>query len=275
MKIIKIIGLLFTAVVLTVACSKSDDDDVNGENSGNGGESVKTDRDWIYFPESGLSLEFNFFGKDSRPDWQSPSPYDFESFMIWKVTFPFELRLTASQDDLLAVYINDELRAVASPSVKEYGDVENYTYILKILGNEVRSIRQHFTYKYYSAHFNRIFEGSDIGHFMPEETVGVDTECIINGLWEELDDIYPIQTTIDLTLPDDIEPENDEFVAAFVGDELRGLAEAIPSNQRVLLKVFGKEEGEQATICYLSFSHYTELEPVITIKSTEQAIILK
>lgn len=275
MKIFKIIGLLFTVVVLTAACSKSDDDDVNEENSGNGGESKNINRNWKNFQESGLSLEFNFFGNDSRPDWQSPSPYDFESFMILKATLPFELRSTARADDMIAVYIKDELRAVASPSVKEFNDDDNYTYILKVLGNDERSIRQHFTYKYYSSYYNRIFEESDLGHFMAENVIGVDSEFVLTGLWENLNDIYPVQSFIELTLPDDIEPEKDEFVTAFVGNELRGLARATPSDQTVLLQVFGKEEGEQATICYLRFAHYVELEPTIKIESGQHAVLLR
>ena len=276
MKIIKVIGLLFTAAILTVACSKSDDDDVNEDNNGgNGGGSETPRREWNLFSESGLSLEFNFFGNDSRPDWQPPSPYDYESFMIYKVALPFELRLSSSPDDLLALYIGDEIRAVASPSVEKFNDEDNYTYILKILGNDDHSIRQAFTYKYYSTHFKRIFEETDIGSFMPETVMGVDEEFTLPSLYQRLDDIYPVISVYDLTLPDDIEPEKDEFIAAFVGNELRGTAKVNPTDDNLMLTVFGREEGEEATIYYFRFAHYAKLDPVIKLKNGAESILLK
>ena len=280
MKILKIMGLLLTAVVLTVACSKSDDDDDNGGNGGNGGGngggSGEVEREWKPIAESGLDFHIDFNGKDSRPDWQSPSPYDYETWMIYQVTLPLELREMASPNDLLAVFINGELRAVASPAISQWNGMDDYTYILKIFGNNEKSIRQSFVYKYYCENAHRIFEYHDIGHFIPEEILGVDEEYCLNGLLNELDDCYPVIYFLTLELPDDLKPDPEEvdYIVAFVGDECRGITK-FSSQDEVKLRIFGREEGEVATLYYVSFGSYTVLKPTISLENGFDTVYLE
>lgn len=259
-----LINIALTAAVLTVGwgCSKSDDDTSNKNNSVN---HVTANRTWNTFNDSGFSLDVDFAGNDSRPDWQAPSPTDYESYMIYQITLPYELRSWASEDDVMAVFINDEIRVVATPAITN--DSGYYTYLLKILGNAETTFRQSFSYKYYNARLHRIFEYTDIGHFRPEEVIGLDNEFCLTNLTSAVSDIYPVLCHLEVRVPTDIrEIGNDEtYFFVMVGDECRGITKLPLDTNELTFSVFGKKEDETATLYCKTYSYYTKLKPTFEI----------
>lgn len=272
--------LMLAALTFLSGCSKSDDDESN-TNGGpeNGGTSGN--REWVTMRGSGISLEVDFTGTDSRPDWVGPSPSTYENWMIYQVTLPYELRSWASEDDLMAVFISGEIRVAASPAISyTTGDSQTYyTYILKILGTPEKSIRQSFVYKYYCARLHRIFEIHDIGHFNPEDVVGVEDEyCLYSLAQESTIDMYPVHRFFELTLPDDLIPEDSRhemYLAAFVGNECRGLTKINASQKTANLYVYGKSKDEQVTIYCIRDSFYTKLKPTISLNADLSAIVME
>ena len=278
------IAMITAVLILGWGCSKSDDD-VNSENNQSSSDSGQTGHDWKWLPISDFdkSLDINFFGNDERPDWQAPSPNDFESWMIYQVTLPYELRRWASDDDLMSMSMSDEIRAVAHPAIKndDLNQSAKYTYILKIFGDPEHSIRQSFVYRYYCAKLHRIFELHDIGHFRPETVYGVDKEYMLKSLTcESLYDIYPFIATVHLQFPADMTLYKGDYVAFFVGDECRGyyqIGSEVIDNKEIYIYAYGKEQGEEVTIYYFSNYNYqyTVLKPTFKIGEDVDGIQIK
>ena len=269
---------MFASLALMTGCSKSDDDESNTNSGGDGPGRARYE--WLSMNDKALSLDIDFAGNDSKPDWQSPSPADYESWMIYQVTLPYELRSWASEDDLMAVFINDKIRVVASPAIKDLAYSQTYeTYILKILGNTENTMRQQFDYKYYSARLNRIFEMQTIGHFNPETVLGVDTEfCLLDLARESVDDIYPVVCTLELELPEELTEESDDtesYIAVFVGNECRGIAKIKAKEDEVRLFAYGKKSGEKADIYCINYSYYTKLKPTVSLENDTLLISLE
>ncbi len=274
------IAMITAVLILGWGCSKSDDD-VNSENNQSGSNSEQTVHDWKWLPLSDFdkSLDIDFYGNDERPDWQAPSPNDYENWMIYQVTLPYELRPWASEDDLMSLSMSDEIRAVASPAINEYNQEQKYTYILKIFGEPENSIRQSFVYKYYCAKLHRIFELHDIDHFQPETVYGVDKEYMLKYLTNEsLYDIYPFIAIVHLQFPADMTLYDGDYIAFFVGDECRGYyqigSEEI-DNKEIAIYAYGKEQGEEVTIYYFSNYQYTVLKPTFKIGEDVYGIQIK
>ena len=212
----------------------------------------------------------------AKPQWTAPDPKNYENWMLFMVRVQDELLPYVSSDDIMSVAINGETRAVASPAHDQY-DMEEpgKYYILKILGNEEADKSYHITLRYYNAKLKQLFEVAGEESFYPEVVFGVEEDFCIDFL--DSCSKYPYKSCFTLILPEDITPAVGDMIAAFVGNECRGVLtiDSEITDMAVSLNVFGREANEQVKFTYYSqakgtttFDNNVSLTPadVITLK---------
>lgn len=245
------------AAVLTLGwgCSKSDGDEesvpANPDTEQDGGTTyynrtwhkVDFDKDW--------HVSFTA-GNESKPDWKAPSAQDYETWMIYQVTIPESFAYWASKDDMLAVFIDGQIRAAASPAYDTaLGDKQTYKkFILKIMGDyEYSQDDAKFTYKYYNAKLKKIFSDEISDKFVPEKVQGVESPFSLHRFYES--EPWTVNTSLKVTLPDDIRQHiyATDRLAVFVGDECRGITN-IDDVSNLIFNVYGNVENETATLYF-------------------------
>lgn len=191
-------------------------------------------------------------GNEARPDWQEPDASAYANFAVMIVTIEEALQPYVSQDDLLAIFVGDELRGLASPLVMGDSTMDATRFLLKGYSNENAGDQVVVTMKYYNAKLKQVFslsesmtldEDSDLGiydDFIPPFTQGCEK--------------YPVTTTVDLAsalAEAGITPAEGDMVAIFVGDECRGVAQFSTLDSPLsTLTVYLREEGEEVTLKY-------------------------
>ena len=113
------------------------------------------------------------------PNWQAPNASDYENFTIMMVKIEEAMQPYATSDDLMAIFVGDELRGLASPAVA-VGSSNNdaSTFVLKIFGNEADGTTLNVTLKYYNAQLQKIFTHSCTIVFSSDNPIGVDEDFI-------------------------------------------------------------------------------------------------
>ena len=164
-------------------------------------------------------------GNEERPDWQEPDASAFASFAVMIVTVEEALQPYGSADDLMAIFVGDELRGLASPLVKGNGTVDATRFLLKGYSNESAGDEVVVTMTYYNALLKQVFslsesmtldEDNDLGiyeDFIPPFTLGSPA--------------YPEVTTLNaasILAEEGITPAKGDMVAAFVKGECRGVS---------------------------------------------------
>ena len=254
---LKFLSFTMIAAVLTLGwgCSKSDGDDDPGnpqtEPEKEGGIQSQG-RTW-YPIDFENDWHVNFTpGNETKPDWTSPSAQDYETWMIYQVTIPESFAYWASKDDMLAVFIDGQIRAVASPAYDTVlGDKQTYKkFILKIMGDyEYSQDYAKFTYKYYNAKLKKIFSDEISDKFVPEKVQGVESPFSLYRFYES--EPWTVNTSLKVALPDDIRQHiyATDRLAVFVGDECRGITN-IDDVSNLIFNVYGNVENETATLYY-------------------------
>ena len=192
--------------------------------------------------------QIDWSGNEARPDWQEPDASAYANFAVMIVTIEEALRPYVSEDDLLAIFVGDELRGLASPLVKGDGTTDATRFLLKGYSNESAGDQVVVTMKYYNAQLKQVFslsesmtldEDSDLGiydDFVPPFTLGSPN--------------YPVTTTLNVAAilaEEGITLAKGDIVAAFVGNECRGVGDWSLSGD---LTVFLREEGETVSVKY-------------------------
>ena len=224
-------GLLFGA------CS-SDDDDTNAA-----------------YTETLLSeapaWQIDWSNNQERPDWTEPDASLYENWTILKVQLEPMLQAYASEGDLMALFVNGEIRALAQPAVSVAGNqTTNGKFLMKAYGNETGSETVNMSLQYYSQTLKHIFTLTDDIILDSDETTGIDEAFVPEFTYGAAK--YPVQKTVTAeTLLNQvgITPAAGGKVAAFVGDECRGTATLLPSGSTALL-VYGRSTGEAVTLKY-------------------------
>ena len=188
-----------------------------------------------------------------RPDWQEPAAENYENWTVMLVKIEEALLPYVSADDMLAIFAGDELRGLASPSVVvSTGEVDASQFLLKTYGNESIGDEVVITIKYYNAQLKQVFSLSETLTLDEEELVGFEEDFIPPFTLGSAK--YPVTTTIPVAsvLADaGITPAEGDLVAAFVGDECRGVAQFSNLNAQISnLTVFLREEGETVVLQY-------------------------
>ena len=262
--------MMVAALMVTWGCSSSDDDKDTDDNKkpnlgfviGSSDAAPKWSVDWS--------------ANDNAPDWQSPDPTEFESWAVLMVKLDSILAPYASEKDMMALFINYELRAASMPSSNLNGQIRdedgNVYFILKVFSNNMSGSTVNFMLKYYSNNLHQMFTLEDEEKFVAEQVYGVDEDFeppMFMGSSK-----YPVLTELKIntrfTEESGITPSSGDMVGVFVGEECRGvktLTDALESTF-IAFPVFGREEGENATLRYYSAEKNSVLTFVDTFKLT-------
>lgn len=205
-----------------------------------------------------------------RPDWQAPNASDYASFTVMLIKIEEVLQPYASTDDLLAIFVGDELRGLASPAYVMGSENEPVSFVLKAFTNESSGDTMDVTLKYYCAKASQIFSLSTSIVF-DSETIGVEEEFVPK--FSEGSPKYPVVNTIDaadLLAQAGITPADGDQVAVFVGDECRGVL-TLPLEEGELLDVYLREEGEEITLMYYDSTN----QRILTLAEGGEEVFMK
>lgn len=239
-----VVGLLLSPSLL---CGCGDDDDVDS------GQATALKEVSVGKPDWNIDMMHN----EPTPDWQAPDPSLYENWMIFMVRMQDELKSYISDDDMLALFVGDELRAVNHPAKPADADVaasdDATFFILKVMGNESADQEVEATLKYWSAKLHQTFSIKGKGRFIPENVKGVDTEFLPDIMLGSTK--YPVTGWLKMGfVPEDygIVHSDNDMMAVFIGDECRGITRiyrhGYTDQHRII--VFSKQEGEEARLLY-------------------------
>ncbi len=190
-----------------------------------------------------------------RPDWQEPSATSYMNFSVILVTLEEELQPYASNDDLLALFVGDELRGMSGPALDmSTGETDNKHFVVKAYGDESGGDMIDVTLKYYNAQLRQVFSRSTTITYDPDEVLGIEEDFIPNFTLGSAK--YPVVKTIDVAdilASAGITPAEGDIAAAFVGDECRGVSpftSAGPQSEGFMLQCALANEGETVILKY-------------------------
>ena len=189
----------------------------------------------------------------TRPDWQEPAAENFENWTVMLVKIEEALLPYVSEDDLLAIFIDDELRGLSSPSVVvSTNEVDATQYLLKVFGNENLGDEVSLTMNYYNAQLGQVFSLSETMILDEDVLVGFDEDFIPSFTLGSAK--YPVVTTLDVAsvlAEENITPAEGDIIAAFVGDECRGVCQlSMINGEWSNLTVFQCEDDETVIVKY-------------------------
>ena len=188
---------------------------------------------------------------DKRPDWKDPEKGMYENFSIVYVDIEDELLPFVSNQDQLAVYVNDELRDLASPAVTLEGSEEGGDFfILKLWGNESENQVVNITLKYYNSNLMHLFTLSD--KCTMGEVLGVEDSNVV-PFTSDLP-LYTGEGTLDvyaILSGYGIQPGAGDMIGAFVGRECRGVG-TMEEGTFSPLTVYYQKAGEPVALRYYS-----------------------
>lgn len=241
MKRINLMFILLASLAFC-ACSSSDDD---GTGSGSGEEVVVTETSSSEAPV----WKMDWSNNQERPNWTEPSAI-YENWTIMMVQLEETLQPFASGDDLMAIFINDELRGLASPASIVGSEESSSKFILKAWGNETGSETVKMSLSYYSQKLKHLFTLSANIKLDSDETTGVDEAFIPTFTLGSSK--YPVTKAVEvdpILSKIGVQPVSGNIIGAFVGEECRGTV-TIPATGKTQLIVFGRSNGESVTLKY-------------------------
>ena len=233
-------SILLASLVLG-ACSSSDGDSNNSQQAYS--ETTVTEA-----PAWQIDWSFN----QERPVWTKPDG-SYGNWTIMMVQLEETLRPFASDDDMMAIFVNGEIRGLATPAE---GTVKNgnATFLMKVYGNETGTETVNISLQYYSQTLKHLFTLNDNITLDSEETTGIDEAFVPKFTLGSSK--YPVQKTVavePLLTKVGITPASGNTVAAFVGEECRGTVSLSASGSTQLL-IFGRNAGESLTLKYYDAS---------------------
>jgi hypothetical protein len=234
---VKIMSILLASLVLG-ACSSSDGDSNNSQQAYS--ETTVTEA-----PAWQIDWSFN----QERPVWTKPDAGSYGNWTIMMVQLEETLRPFASDDDMMAIFVNGEIRGLATPAE---GTVKNgnAAFLMKVYGNETGTETVNVSLQYYSKRLNQIFNLSENISLNSDESTGIDEDYI--PLFTLGSSKYPIVKTVGVEshlTKVGIPFANGNIVGAFVGNECRGLAKLSTSGNTPLV-IYGRTAGESVTLMY-------------------------
>ena len=238
--------VLLASLVLG-ACSSDDDNVIDNTGNGNSTQAAYTETAVSEAPVWAI----DWTGNQERPNWTEPDASLYENWTILKVQLEDALKPYASDGDLMALFVNGELRGLASPAVNvSTGQTDNGKFLMKAYGNETGTETVNISLQYYSQQLKHIFTLSDNLKLNPDESIGID-EAYIPGFTLGSAK-YSVMKTVGVETfltKVGITPVSGCPSAAFVGEECRGTASLSVSGSTSLL-IFGRNAGESVTLKY-------------------------
>ena len=274
-KILARMAMVAAAFTLVTGCSSDHDKDTPDSPDGN---TPTAQREWSD-TNSRPDWYVDWSADVARPQWTPPDPRKYDSWMLLMVRVQDELLPYVSKDDLMTITIAGTTRVVASPAqnaTQKPGEQANKYFLLKILGNEDVDDVIDYTLSYYNARLKQLFEVTGQDHFIAENVYGVEEDYCVDFIASCKK--YPVKSTLNIILPDDIIPVAGDLVAVFVGNDCRGVQtiDSADGNKAVNLTAYGREEGEQATIAYYSQARgTTTFDTTVKLSASSSVVTLK
>lgn len=239
---------LLVSVVMTSCSSDSDDESIE-----NHATFVKVDKapDW-----QNEWLDAMVY-TDSKPDWELVDMSDFDSHSVLVVKLDKELIPRSTDDDIMAVFVDGECRAISPRNVVS----DEISFVLNVRGSS-SGFGSEFSLCYYSGGLHQIFKVTEQGGILINEYIlGTDKDFTLPLIYggNKFSDI----TICIVQLPDNapFKQTDDDLIAAFVGGECRGVCK-MKDNR---LRIFTHSPNEQVTLRYYSAESggvYTDCTPI-------------
>lgn len=237
----KIMFALLASLVLG-ACSS--DDDNNIDNSTN-----------VAYTETSQSeapvWQVDWTNNQERPDWTDPDASAYEGWTIMKARIEEALLPFVSKDDMMALFVNGELRGLAKPAVAlSDNQMVTGSFLMKVYGNETDMETVNMTLQYYNHTLKHIFTLSDRITLDSDMTIGIDEDYVPQFTSGSAK--YPLQKAVGaetLLTKAGLTPVGGNRVGAFVDGECRGTA-LLSASGSTSLVIFGRIAGESVTLKY-------------------------
>ena len=233
--------VLLASLVLGACSSSDDDNNVNDPKNAAYTETTVT---------QAPAWQIDWSNNQERPNWTEPDGSLYANWTILKVQLEDALMPYASDGDLMALFVNGEIRALAKPAVSVGGGTATGKFLMKAYGNETGSETVNMSLQYYSSTLKHLFTLTDNITLDADETTGIDEAFVPEFTLGSAK--YPVQKTVDvepLLTKVGLTPVSGNMVAAFVGEECRGTVSLASSGSTQLL-IFGRNAGESLTLKY-------------------------
>ena len=237
------LSVVLLASLILGACSSNDDDN-DGKNASYTVSKVSEAPEW--------QIDWNY--NQECPDW--PELYKnisgkYENWTILMVQIEEALQPFVSENDMMAIFVNGELRGLANPATSVEGDqTDAPSFLMKVRGNETSTETVNISLQYYSQTLKHIFTLSDRISLNSDETTGTDEDYIPSFTLGSAK--YPIVKPVNvetILTKVGITPAQDNQVSAFVGDECRGTA-TLTASGITLLDIYARSASEPVTLKY-------------------------
>ena len=233
--------VLLASLVLGACSSSDDDNNVNDPKNAAYTETTVTEAP---------AWQIDWSNNQEHPNWTEPDGSLYANWTILKVQLEDALMPYASDGDLMALFVNGEIRALAKPAVSVGGGTATGKFLMKAYGNETGSETVNMSLQYYSSTLKHLFTLTDNITLDADETTGIDEAFVPEFTLGSAK--YPVQKTVDvepLLTKVGLTPVSGNMVAAFVGEECRGTVSLASSGSTQLL-IFGRNAGESLTLKY-------------------------
>ena len=235
---------LLTSLVFG-ACSSNDDSDSEGESISKNASYTET----TVSEAPVWQIDWNY--NQERPDWQKPDGSLYQNWTTMMIQIEDALKPYVSEGDLMALFVNGELRGLANPAVAVGGSQTGSTkFLMKAYGNETGSETVNMSLQYYSQTLKHLFTLSDRITLDSDESTGIDDDYVPQFTLGSAK--YPVLKTVNvepMLTKVGITPVQDNQVSVFVGDECRGTATLTASGFTSIV-IYGRSEGESMTLKY-------------------------
>lgn len=256
----KIKYLIFSLFVLAAwGCSSGGDED----NSNKGGDNQYDNTFTATFVSSARpSWAIDWTSNVAMPNWQEPVSEDFECSMDLLVTLSADYRPYSTDNDVMAVFIGNECRALSYRNELTNGDV---AYLLHVKGNS-EEVDHPMELRFYCDQLHTMNVTDGVPSFTPNNLMGDAYHCVLDLGNENIK--YPYSTDLNVILPDKLPftVSDDDMLAVFVGDECRAIGIYQPELfEGWRMVVYSKQANETAQIRYYSAAKggvYTILKTV-------------
>ena len=251
MKAKKIMFLLLASLVWG-ACTSDDENagegNGNGNDNGNGNGQKLT---YVTTPQEEPPVwQMDWSYNQEKPRWTKPDESLYETSTPLTVTIEEALQPYVSKDDMMAVFINGELRGLATQPAVIVGDEQatSHLFVMRAYGNETGTVK--ISLRYYCKKLNHIFTLSQDLDLTSDESLGTDEDFIPPFTLGSAK--YPVTKTVvaeQYLMLADITPIEGNLLGAFVGDECRGHV-TLSELGSTRLVIYGRKAGESVTLKY-------------------------
>ncbi len=202
--------------------------------------------------EPAWTIDWSF--NQERPDWKEPEPSNYEKWMVMLFKIEDELKPYVDENDLLALFVDNELQGLAKPAIRLDYASSQPSFLMKVYMQDSDETMVNLTVSYYSNRLKQIFSRSSQILYKPDEDYGVDEDYVPDFTLGSQK--YPVTMSLQLASSPiasaGITTAAGDKVAAFVGEECRGTY-TLDSNllgASAIMTVFGLSTGEDVTLRY-------------------------